>query len=175
MDEDVGVELRDVEQRQRARVGPAEDAGVHGPLEVPSDDGQPSARGALFIVRVERHDHRGLPRVLVHLHGDGGADDLHHEGDELLGEAAQHDARIGVAARAAELFDVRRHADVGAAHGRGEEGLLAVEVAKDGGGGDAERFGDVGQGGAAEAFLGEDGARGVEELLAADAWWASHS
>lgn len=174
MDEDVGVQLRDEEQRQRARIGLAETAGLHGAGEVADDDVQPAARGALFVVRVERNDHRGLPRVLMHLHGDGGPDHIHDEGDDLLGEAAQHDARIGVAGRAAELLDVRRHADVGAAHGRGEEGLLRVEVTEDGRGGHAERLRDVGQRSAAEAFLREDGARGVEELLAADAWWTAH-
>lgn len=174
MNEDVGVQLGDEEQGQRARVGLAEAARLHGAGEVADHDGEAAARRALFIVRVERNDHRGLPRVLVHLHGDGRTDDLHDERDELLGEAAQDDARIGIARRAAELLDIRGHADVRAAHGRGEEGLLGVEVAEDGGRRDAERPGDVGQRGAAESLLREDGAGGVEKLLAADAWWSSH-
>ena len=102
--------------------------------------------------------------------GDGVGD----EGDELFGQAAQYHARILGAAGGLEMDDRRRHLDVPRAHGRGEEGLLGVGVAEEGGGSDAELFGDVGERRGLVALRGEDAAGGLEQSFAGDRRRASH-
>lgn len=170
MNEHVGLELADEEKGHRARVAAADRAGVHGPTEVVRGDAQAAARRCLLLMRVERNDEGGR----VHVHGDGRTDDGGHERDELLGEAAQDDARVGRGVDAGEVFDERRNGEGPRAHRRGEELLLARAVAEEGRGRDVERSGDLGEGRRGEAALGERGPGGVEDLIAGDAGRAAH-
>lgn len=172
--EDIGVEVGDEEHGRRAGIAAADHPRVHGPPEVVDDDAQATAGGTLVVLGVERHHHRRRARAVVHGDGDGGPDDLHHEGHELLGEAAEDYARVLGRVRGGQLLDVRRHGHAGAAHGRVEEGLLGWEVPEDGRGGYAEGRGDVRQGSPGEALLGEDAAGRIQELIAGDARWAAH-
>lgn len=174
MDEDVRLELAEEQQRQRARIGGADDAGVDRAAEVAGGDTENAARRRVLIVRVEGNDERGLPRGLMHLHRDRGADDRADERDELLREAAQHDARIGRGIDARELVDERRDDQIARAHRRGEKLLLGREMAQDRRRGDLQLRGDVRQRRAGEAALGEGRAGGFEDLLAGDARWTSH-
>lgn len=96
------------------------------------------------------------------------------EGNELLGQPAQHDARVRGCVDVRELRHAARQLDVVRAHGRGEERLLGRHVAQHRGGGDVQLAGDVGQRGGLEAFGGENAPRGVEELFPGDARGASH-
>ena len=111
----------------------------------------------------------------MHGHDDAASDDALGEGDELRGQTSEDDARVGVAGRGRKLRDRRRQLDGrAAAHGLGEKRVLGVDVPQQRGGGDAELPGDVGQRGGGEAFVGEDAAGGIEDLIAADARRATH-
>lgn len=174
MNEDVRLELSHEEQGQRTRTAAADDAGRNGAGEVVGDDAQRAARRARVGCRVERNDERRLPRREMHLHSDGGADDAADERDRLLGEMAQHDARIGRSVGARKLFEECRHADL-SGHRAHEERLLGREVPEDRGGCHADDGGDVGQRGALEPARDKHGAGSGEDLIAVDARWASHS
>jgi len=174
MDEDVRLELAEEQQGQRARIGAADDAGLDRAAKVRGGDAQHAARRRVLVLRVEGNDERGLPRGLMHLHGDGGADHGADEGDELLGEAAEHEARIGGRVDARELVDEGRDDEGARAHRRGEEVLLGAEMAKDRGRRDLQLGRDAGERGGGEAALGEGGARGFEDLIAGDTRRTAH-
>ena len=109
----------------------------------------------------------------MHAEHDVLHDGLTRERNPLLGQASKDDARIRRSVDGLELEDARGqlHAP---AHGCVEERLLRVEMPQHGSGRDAEVAGDVGERRRREAFLREDGARGLKDLLAADGRWASH-
>lgn len=173
MEEDVSLQRPHEEQRRGARIADPQTAGGGGTAEVVGDDGEAAARRAVGLV--ERQDQRRPPRVLVHGDDDAGGDDPLGERDELLGDAAEDGARIGVGGGGGELEDAGRRLEHRTAlHGLVEEGVLGVDVAEERRGGDVQLAGDVGQGGGGEAFGGEDAAGGVEDLIAADARGASH-
>ena len=170
MKEDVGLELAEEEERERVRIGAANRAGFHGAREVAGQECHRAARRNLFGARVEGdHDRRG-----VHLHGDGGADDLAEEGQEAACELAEHFARIRFRIELRQRGDELRDGDRARGHRGAEQRLLGIEVAQDGRGRDVERFGDVGQGRRGEAARGESGAGGVEDLVSRDARRAAH-
>ena len=170
MQKDVGLELAEEKEGQGAGIGVADSARFHGPGEVIGEDADGPARRDLLVARVERqHERRG-----VHLHGDGGADDAAEERDHAQGELAQDHAGIGRGIELGQGEDELRHGDGARAHRNVEEGLLGIEVAKDGRGRDFQRRGDVGQGGGGEAAGAEGGPCGVEDLIAADACWPAH-
>jgi hypothetical protein len=173
MEEHVALQRSHEEQRRGARVAHAQASGGRGAAEVVRNDGK--AAPGRTVRLIERQYKGSAPRVSMHGHDDAAGDDALGEGDELRGQAAQDEARVGVAGRRGELGDGRRNLDGrAAAHGLGEELVFRVDVAEQGGGGDAELAGDVGQGGGGEALRGEDAAGGVEELIAADARRPSH-
>jgi hypothetical protein len=171
--EDVRLQRAHEEERGGARFFHVQDAGLGGAAEIVGDDAKAAARRGVVVADVEGEDDRGL-RPPVHVDGEVLGDGAGDEGDELLGQAAQHDARVLGAADGLETDDAGRQLDVPRAHGGGEEGLLGGDVAKDGGGGDAELGGDVGEGGGLEAFRGEDAARRFEEAFAGDRRRAAH-
>jgi hypothetical protein len=175
VDEDVGLEMADEQQRQGLGVGAgADDPGLGGPLEVGGEDTQGAARRRFLRRGVEGDDERGLPGAQVHLHGDGGANHVLQEGDELLGEAPEHDPGVGIGRNAGQLDDGLGQEVLPGAHGREEELLLRGEVAQDRGGGDVQGAGDVGQGRRVEPALDEGRSGGVEDLCLGDARWAAH-
>lgn len=111
----------------------------------------------------------------MHGHHDASGDDALGEGDELGGDAAKDDARIGAGRRGGELSDGCGDLDRRAAvHGVVEEGVLGADVAEEGGGSHAELAGDVGERGGGEALRGEDAAGDVEDLVAGDAGRPAH-
>jgi hypothetical protein len=110
----------------------------------------------------------------VHLHGDGGAEDVHEERDDLFCEFSQRDTRVGLRVELRQRGDELRDGDAARAHGGAEERLLGVEVAEDGRRRDVQRFGDVGQRRGGEAAGLEGGACGVEDLFAGDSRWTAH-
>ena len=174
VNEHVRMQVGDEEQRRSARVTAADHAGLHGPREVIDHDAQPAARRALLRVRVERHHHRGLPRIAMHLHRDRCTDHPLHERHELLGEPAQHDPGVLRRIDCGQLLDVHRHAHTDRAHGGSEQGLLRREVPEHGRRRDADQGRNIRQRGAVEAFLREDAAGRVEKLFRGNAWWPSH-
>jgi hypothetical protein len=172
--EDPSLQGAHEEERRGARVADAQPPGGGGAAEVIGDDGKAAARRAVGLV--EGKDERGAPRVLVHGDDDAGADDPLGERHELLGDAAEDDARVGVGRRGGEVDDAGRRLEHRAAllHSLVEQGVLRLDVAEERGGGDVELAGDVGEGGGGEALRREDAAGGVEELIAAEARRATH-
>ncbi len=170
MGEDVGLEMTDEEQRERARVAFADDAGVHRAAEVIGGNAQAAARRRLFLLGVEGNDQRRG----MHVHGDGRADDGGHERNELLGEPAQDDLRIGRRVDAGQLLDELGDGERARAHRRREQLPLGRAVAEDRRRRDLQRAGDIGERGRREAAVGERSPGGVEDLIAGDARRAAH-
>ncbi len=111
----------------------------------------------------------------MHVDGDVLGHDVLGEGDEVLGDAAQHFAGIGLSrVDVYQLEKERRRARNAILHGRGEEGLLRFEVPEDRGRRHAENGSDVGQRGAVETLLAEDAAGGLKQFVTRDPRWASH-
>lgn len=161
------------QQRRCAGIESSNAAGLHGAAEVVDDEGQAAPRRTVRRVGVERHD--DLPSLAVHVDRDVLGHDALGEGDELLGDAAQHLARIR--ARRVDLREGHEHGRRtrhGRLHRRDEEVLLRLEVPQHRRRRHAEDGGDVGQRGSVEAFLSEHAPCGLEDLLAGDARWASH-
>ena len=171
--EDIGLQRAHEKERGGARFFHVQHAGLGGAAEVVGDDAETASRRRVVVADVEGEDDRGL-RPPVHVDGEVLGDCAGDEGDELLRQAAQHDARILGAADSLEADDAGRQLDVPRAHGRGEESLLGGEVAEDGGGGDVELGGDVGEGGGLEALRGKDAAGGLEEAFAGDRRRTAH-
>jgi hypothetical protein len=173
MEEDVALQRSHEEQRGRLRIAHAQPARRRGAAEVAGHDGEAAARRAVRLI--EGQYQRSAPRVSVHGHDDATGDDALGEGDELRGNAAEDDARVGLAGRARQIADRRRNLDgLAAAHRFGEERVFGVDVAQERGGGDAELAGDIGEGGGGEPLGAEDATGGVEDLVAADARRAAH-
>jgi hypothetical protein len=155
------------------RVVDAHHPGGVGPPEVVLHHPDAAPWRGVLLAGIERHHQGGLRRA-VHVHRHLHGDHLLHEGDELQGEAAQDDARIGGGVDGSQRQQRLRQLDAPAAHRFGEEGLLRIDVAEEGGRGDPQLAGDVGQGGPLEAFLAEDAAGGGQKLVAVDGRAASH-
>jgi hypothetical protein len=170
MEEHPSLQRSHEQQRGGAGIADAQTSRGRGAAEVVGHDGKAAARRAVRLI--ERQYQRSAPRVSVHGHDDAAGDDVLGKGDELRGEAAEDDARVGVAGGRGQVGD--RGRDLDPLHGLGEELVLGVDVAQERGGGDVELAGDVGQGGGGEALGGEDAAGGVEDLIAADARRAAH-
>ena len=171
MKEDMGLELAEEEQGERARICLADDTGANGPGEVVGEDPDRAARWNLLVLRIEGHDDGGR----VHLHGNRGADDVAEEGDHPAGKLTEDDTRIGGCVESGDGGDEVGRGDAAIAHRRGEQLLLRREVAEDRRGRDVERAGDVGQRRRREAAGTERDARGLEDLIARDARRASHA
>lgn len=172
MEEDVRVKGAEEEQGGRARIVEADDAGGGGAAEVVGQDLHAPARRAVRLVGIKGNHERA--RAAVHVDREVRGDRVLHEGNEVLGEGAEHDARIGGRIDVRQLGHELRHFDLGRTHGLGEQGLLRFDVAEDGGGGDAELLRDVGERRGLVALGGEDAGGGGEELGAGDAGRASH-
>ena len=169
MEEDVALQGSHEEQRSGARVADPQPPGGGGAAEVVGDDGEAAARRAVAL-GVERQHQRVVLR-----HDDLRADHPLGEGDELLGDAAEHGARVGVAGSLGQGEDGGRRLDAGAdAHGLGEERALGLDVSEERGGGDVQLAGDVGQGGGGAALGREDAACGGQDLIAAKARRTAH-
>lgn len=111
----------------------------------------------------------------MHGHDDAAGDDALGERDELLGDAPEDDARIGLARRAHQFADRGGDFDrFAAAHRLGEERVLGDGVAEQRRGRHTELAGDVGQRGGGKALGGKNAAGSVEDLIAADARRATH-
>jgi len=173
MKEDVRLQRAHEKERGGARFFHVQHAGLGGAAEVVGDDAQAAAGRGVVVADVEGEDDRGL-RPPVHVDGEVLGDRAGDEGDELLGQAAQHDARILGAADRLEADDAGRQLDVPRAHGGSEEGLLGRDVAEDGGGGDVELGGDVGEGGGLEALGGEDASCRFQKAFTGDRRRTAH-
>ncbi|MEO8382061.1 MAG: hypothetical protein ABI779_20540 [Acidobacteriota bacterium] len=164
VDEDVGLELSEKEERERPRIDAADSAGFDGAAEVLAEDADGATGRDLFVVPVKGNDERRG----VHLHGDGRADHRVEERDHASCEVAQDRPGIGLGVEVGQGGDELRHDDGARAHGRAEEELFGCEVPQDGSGRDAESAGDVSERGRRKPPCGEGRARGVEDLIAAD-------
>lgn len=173
MEKDVGLQRSHEQQRRRARVFDANDAGLGGAAEVVGNDAQAAARRRVLGADVERQDDRRL-RAAVHVDGEVLGDRVRDERHEFLGQPPQHDARILGTAGGLEMDDGGGHLDVPRAHGRGEKRLLRLRVAQQRRRREAELRGDVGEGRGLEAFRRENAAGGLENIVAADGGRASH-
>jgi len=156
-------------------VGNAESTGLRSALKVVDDNTQTATWRAVVVAGVEWQHHRCPVGIRVHGHDEASADHPLHERDEPLGQPAQDDARIFAGVRRSEIEDApgRLH-DVICLHCGAEECLLRFDVAEDGGGGDAQVGGDVGESGGREALGGEDAPGVFEELVAVDGRRAAH-
>jgi hypothetical protein len=122
MEHHVRLERAQEEKCEGARVALADHAGVHRAAEVIGHDHEPAAGRAVRRFRIERHhDRAGL---LVHIDGDVLADDFLDERNELLGDTAQHAARIGPGVDVFQPDDERRRTRQARAHRRAEQLLL---------------------------------------------------
>jgi len=170
---DVRVQRAHEEEGGRARVEGADAPGLHGPPEVVADGRQPALRRAVGRIRVERHYQ--LPGTAVHVDRDVLRHDVLGEGDEVLGDAPQHFARIGRGRiDIHQLEKERRRRGNGVLHRRREEGLLRFEVPENRGRRHAEDGGNVGQRSGIETLLAEDAPGSQQHLVPGNAWWASH-
>lgn len=142
--------------------------------EVVLDEADAAARRRVFLVRVERHDERGLTRAAVHVQRDLHGHDALDERDELAREVAEHDARIGRGVDGLEVRERGRQLDRADLHRFGEERLLRADVAEERRGRHAELARDVGERRAFEALLGEKAACGCEKRDAVDGRWPAH-
>ena len=170
MKEDVGLELAEEKERERARFGLTNPAGADGAGEVVGEDADRMARRDLLVLRVERDDQRRR----VHLHGDRGADDAAEERDHAARELGENDARIRGRVEVGQRGDELGRGDAPVAHRGGEELLLGLEVAEDGCRGDVELAGDVGEGRRSKPACAEGGTGRLEDLYAGDARRTSH-
>jgi hypothetical protein len=127
--EDVRLQRAHKKEGGGARFFHVQDAGLGGAAEVVGDDAEAAARRGVVVADVEGKDDRRL-RAAVHVDGEVLGDGAGDEGDELLGQAAKHDARILGAAGGLEADDAGRQLDVPRAHGGGKEGLLGGNVAE---------------------------------------------
>lgn len=111
----------------------------------------------------------------MHVDRDVLRHDVLGEGDEILGDAAQHFARIGRGRIDIHQFEEeRRRRRNGVLHRRREEGLLRFEVPEDRGRRHAENGGNVRQRGSVEPLLAEDAPGSQQQLITGDTRWASH-
>lgn len=156
------------------RIADPHHAGVGGAFEVIGDDAQAAARRILGLW-IERQHERGAARRGVHGHDDARGEHVPDERHELLGDAPEHDARIGFRIDLRQLEDaLRRIEEHAALHGQTEESLLGVDMAKDRRRGDAELAGDVGQRRGVEALRREDAAGGIDQAVFGDGRGAAH-
>ena len=174
MDEDETGERPHEEERGGARVIDGDDAGLFGPGEVVGDDAKPAAGWSVVSSRVERNHQRRMTGAVVHLQRQVLRQSALHERDPFSGHTSQHDARIGRCVRRGQVEDALRQRDGVPAHGRVEEILLRLKVPQEGGRGDAELAGDVGERRSLEAFQRENASGGLENLLAAEDRWTAH-
>jgi hypothetical protein len=151
----------------------ADHAGLSGAAEVLGDDLQAAARGCVRIARIERQDDGGL-RTREHVDGEVFGDGPLDEWNELLGQPAQDDARIGGRIDGGKLRDERRDGNAGRPHGLGEQRPLARHMPQNRRRSDLQLRCDIGEGGGLEALGCKDPPRRIEELLAPDDRWPSH-
>ena len=164
VEEDVRLHGAHEEPRGGARIVDADHARLFGAAEVVLDDLDAAARRAVLV-----------PGLLAHVHEDGDVlgEDALGEGDELLGDAAEDDARIGGCVDGLERDDERRRLGR-QMHRLGEERVLGANVAQHRGRGHLQLAGDVGERGRFEPLGGENVPGHAEELLAIDGRRASH-
>lgn len=110
----------------------------------------------------------------MHLHDEALAEGPGRERHPLLGDLTQDFARVLRGVDVLQAEDAVGEDQGLPAHGLVEEGLFGLEVAEDGGRGDVQVGGDVGERRGVEAFEGKDVASAVEDLLAGDGRWPSH-
>ena len=166
MDHHVRLERPHEQQRKGARIAAADDARVHRPSKVISDDGKDAARRAVLRIGIERHHER--TRALMHVDGDILGNDLFHERHETLGDASKDHARIAARVDVLEIEDELRRRGDARAHRRAEEVLLRPRMPQDGRGSNAQLARDVGECRGIEAFGREHAPCGFQELLAGD-------
>src|SRR5438094_9501361 len=91
--ENVRLQRAHEEEGGGARFFHVQDAGLGGAAEVVGDDAEAAARRGVVVADVEGKDDRRL-RAPVHVDGQVLGDRAGNKGDELLGQASQHDARV---------------------------------------------------------------------------------
>ena len=149
-----------------------DDSRFHCTPEIVGDDHDPAAGRAVGRFRIEwNNDRAGL---LVHVDGDVLADDFLDERNELLGDAAQHPARIGPGVDVFQLDDERRRTSEPGAHRRTEELLLRPRMAQHCRRGDVQLAGDVRERRRVESLRREDAARGLQQLSPRNSRWPAH-
>ena len=172
MKEDVRQQRPHEEKRGGAGIFDSDDAGFMCSTEVTGDNLQPASRRAVIVAGVERDDERRV-RLLVHAEHEVLADRRAGEGHPFFRNTSKDDARIRCGIDMLEVGDAGRQLDV-AVHRGVEEGLLRVEVAQDGGGGDVKPGGDIGERGRRKALLGEHFPCCLKDLIAVDEWRPAH-
>jgi hypothetical protein len=173
MQEDVRLQRAHEKERGSARIADANDARFGCAAEVVGDDAQSEFRRRVLARCVERQ-HERCRRAVVHVNGEVRRDRLLRERDEALGDRAEDDARIGCGVQASKFADETRHLYRAALQRGDEELVFGAEVAQDGGGGDAELGGDIGERGRFVAFGDKDAACCFQQLFTGDARRTSH-
>ena len=172
VNEDVRDERTNEKKRGRSRIVDVDDPGSLRAFEIPRKDLFAAARRTVLAARIERQHER---RIAALMHRDDHV--LRHrfarERNPLLGQLAQDDARIGRRVDVVETEDARRQRDASTHRGI-EERLLRFEMAEQRGRSDVKLAGDIGERRCGEAFLREDDARGLEDLIAADGRRSAH-
>ena len=172
MNEDVRDERAHEEQRGGPRILDADDAGRVRAAEVAGDVLQSAARRAVVVARIEgKHERRVA--ACVHRRHEVLRDGLARERHPLLGHLSEHDARVAGGIDVLEPANAFRQRDA-PAHRCVEQRLLRLEVPEHRGRSDVQLRGDIGERGSGETLLGEHGAGGVEDLVAADGRRSAH-
>lgn len=102
MQKDVRVDGAHEQARGCSRIVDGDDARLGGAAEVVLHDFDPAARRTLLVARQDAR---------VHENGEVLAQDALRERNELLGDAAKHDPRVGAGVDRGELHDELRRLD----------------------------------------------------------------
>ena len=172
MHQHVRLERAHEEQRERARIPAANDAGVHRPAEVLGDDAESAARRAIGRFRIERHHERA--GALMHEDGDVLSDDFLGERHEALGDLPEDDSRIAASIDVLKRDDERRRGRQLCAHRRTKQLLLRSRVTQDRRGSDVKLAGDVRERGGVESLRGEHAPCRLQQLLPGNPRRPSH-
>jgi hypothetical protein len=174
MDEDETGQRPHEEKRGGAGIIDGDDAGIFGPGEIVGDDAKSAAGRSVVPDRIEGDHQRGMTGAVIHLQRQVLGQSALDERDPFRGHTPQHDTRVGRCVGRGQVEDALRQRDCVPAHGRVEEILLRLKVPKEGGRGDTELAGDVGECGPLKAFQREDTPGGLQNPLAAENRGTAH-
>lgn len=173
MNEHVRLERSHEEKGSGPRISHAEHTCGLSAFEVFGHHLEPAPRGGIGITRIERQNDRRLG-AREHVHGEILRDRPLHEWHELLGEAPEHDARIGRRVGTGELENERGHLDAPGLHCGREQRLFARIVPQDRGRRYLHFPRDVGERRGLESLVREDPPRRIEKDFTLDDRWPAH-
>ena len=174
MDEDEAGERAHEEESGGAGILHRDDTGGFGTGEIVGHDAKPAAGRSVISCLIERNHQRGVPGSVIHLQRQVLRKRPLDERNPFGRDTPENDARVARCVGRGQVDDALGQRDGVSAHGRVEEILLRLEMPKEGGRGDTELAGNVGEGRSLEPFQRKDATGGLENLLAAEDRGTSH-